>query len=184
METLPVEQRLQELDRCQESWYLLAACWCSGRSVLDVGAGTGYGLEILQRAGAGPVCGIDPLPLRPHILPLPIGMAQSASYDVVVAMDVIEHVEDDVAFLENMLRVARREVFFSTPNWLVSHAGNAYHAREYTPEELLELIAGRGWTERDRVAESCVYTLGADGRPGRIASPSLARGAFGVRLIK
>jgi SAM-dependent methyltransferase len=110
-------------------------------SVLDVGAGTGYGLEILAAAGAAPSFGIDPLPLREYISPIPVAACASKSYDVVVACDVIEHVEDDRAFLADLLRVARKFVFLSTPNWNYSRAKNEYHAREYTPWELLDLVA-------------------------------------------
>lgn len=146
METLTVEARRAEPDRCQEHWYRLLAAWCAGNRVLDVGAGTGYGIDMLLGAGAAVVHGIDPLPLREDILraddTLLDGLADGA-YHWVVALDVIEHVEDDAGLLRRMLRVASKGVFLTTPNWHVSRARNPYHIREYTPEELTALVGER-----------------------------------------
>jgi 2-polyprenyl-3-methyl-5-hydroxy-6-metoxy-1,4-benzoquinol methylase len=175
METLPIEDRLKEPDRCQARWYELVSTWCKGQSVLDVGAGTGYGLDILQQAGAFPVCGIDPQPLRDYIISVPVDQVTSKSYDIVVSMDVIEHVEKDVEFLQHLLRVAKSEVFFSTPNWNISKAQNRYHVREYTPEELFLLI----WPYRREF-----YTLDDKNSPVEILTPQQAGANFGVRLFK
>lgn len=143
METLTVEDRLRERDRCQEHWYKLASTWVSGKTVLDVGAGTGYGMDILRAAGCKQVDGIDPLPLRPDITATRIEDIATASYDAIVCCDVIEHVEDDHKFLKEMLRVARDFVFISTPNWNTWHCQNKYHFREYTPEEMKALLDGQ-----------------------------------------
>lgn len=143
METLSIERRRAEPDHCQEHWYHYATARLRGMSVLDVGAGTGYGLDILQAGGATPVFGIDPQPLRDYIAPVPIADVASASYDAVLAVDVIEHVEDDRAFLADLLRVARRHVFISTPNWNHWRCTNPHHFREYTPEELAGILSGR-----------------------------------------
>jgi 2-polyprenyl-3-methyl-5-hydroxy-6-metoxy-1,4-benzoquinol methylase len=140
MEQLTRERRMQEPDRCQEHWYRLVASRFSGLTVLEVGAGSGYGMDILRAAGAA-VTGIDPLPLRGDITDMPVSSFSAKSFDVVVACDVIEHVEDDVRFLAELVRVARKFVFISTPNWNISHAANQFHVREYTPEELSALLA-------------------------------------------
>lgn len=141
METLTVEERLAQPDFCQQHWYWLLAPWVRGRAVVEVGAGTGYGVDIMRAAGAVVVHGLDPLPLRDDIINTPFEMVNPNSYDVAVACDVIEHVEEDADFLAQLLRVAREYAFFSTPNWNVSHAQNDYHVREYTPEELRALLA-------------------------------------------
>jgi len=90
----------------------------------------------IMREAASAVCGIDPLPLREDIFDTPIEQIQEKAYDVVTACDVIEHIEDDVGFFRELMRVAREYVFISTPNWEISHAENQYHVREYTPSEL------------------------------------------------
>lgn len=176
MEELSVEERLQEPDRCQAVWYDFVASWASGLSALDVGAGTGYGLDILQNAGVGPVCGIDPLPLKDYILSVPVEKLTGKSYDVVLAIDVIEHVAKDKAFLDHLIRVAKQKVFFSTPNWNVSKAQNAYHVREYTPKELVALVG------KKKGVTVMYYTLDETGQPKEIKAPKDASGAFGVLL--
>lgn len=140
METLTVEARLAQPDYCQEMWYRLLAPWARGRTVLEVGAGTGYGVDILRAAGAIVVHGLDPLPLRTDIINTPFETVNPKTYDMTVACDVIEHVEDDEGFLAQMIAVAREYAFFSTPNWNVSRAENEYHVREYSPEELRKLL--------------------------------------------
>jgi hypothetical protein len=141
METLSVEERLGQPDFCQEMWYRLLVPWAHRRTVIEVGAGTGYGVDILRNAGASAVHGLDPLPLRSDVIDTPFLTVNPRSYDLSVACDVIEHVEEDEAFLAQLLKVAREFAFFSTPNWNVSHAENEYHVREYTPEELRTLLA-------------------------------------------
>jgi 2-polyprenyl-3-methyl-5-hydroxy-6-metoxy-1,4-benzoquinol methylase len=136
METLPIEERRSGPGRCQDHWHRFLAPWVKARSVLDVGAGHGFGMDIMHEMGASSVCGIDPLPLRDDIFDTSIEVVQEKAYDVVTACDVIEHIEDDVGFFRALMRVAREYVFISTPNWNISHAENQYHAREYTPDEL------------------------------------------------
>lgn len=150
MESLPLDQRLAHEGPFQEHWYrFVGGNFACGRTVLDVGAASGYGLEILSWAGALDVMGIDPLPLGPRVRQVPIEQIQSKSWDLVTALDVIEHVPDDAAFFAELVRVARWGIFLSTPNWHVWRAANPLHAREYRPEELLALLGGRShqaWT--------------------------------------
>lgn len=146
LESLGPENRKAALaGRCQEHWYRLAAQRVSGLSVLDVGAGDGYGLPILIGGGASKVLGIDPAPSGPDVRAVPVEAIGSRSFDAVVAMDVIEHVgwsdEDAEVFLEHLLCVACRWVFFSTPNYDYHKCKNQYHAREYTATELTVMIA-------------------------------------------
>lgn len=143
MEHLSLAERLRQLDHCQDHWYKLAARYAVGQMVLDVGAGTGCGLSILAAAAAA-VTGIDPLPAGPGVLATPVEQFADGSFDLVTAMDVIEHVQDDVAFLGHLVRVARAAVFLSTPNWDYLHAQNPYHFREYTAGELDALLRSTG----------------------------------------
>ena len=60
---------------------------------MDVGAGSGYGMKIMKKAGASAVGGIDPNPGRD----VDFGRGEDilGYYDWITCMDVIEHVEDD-----------------------------------------------------------------------------------------
>lgn len=106
-------------------------------------------MSILRQAGAKDVHGIDPLPLHRDILRADdahLDTLADGAYQVVCAMDVIEHVEDDAAMLRRMLRVASEGVFISTPNWNHSKAEYEFHVREYTPAEMVSLLSGLTWT--------------------------------------
>ncbi|MBU0706720.1 class I SAM-dependent methyltransferase [Patescibacteria group bacterium] len=151
MERLPAEQRRAIDKEYQAHWYryvagLHASYLHAGTSVLDVGAGTGYGLRILREAGIN-VHGFDVARIDPSVPVDRIERYATESYGLVLALDVIEHVEYDHKFLDELLRVAYRGVFISTPNWNVSRAENQYHVREYTPTELRDLLASRGFVK-------------------------------------
>lgn len=136
---LPLDERKAQPDRCQERWYRWIAARYAGKRVLDVGAGTGYGLPILRSAGAEAE-GFDLLPAGDGVSLGRIEDYADRTWDVVVALDVLEHVEADGAFLRQLLRVAKEEVFFSTPNWRQWGCTNAFHVREYDPPELRALL--------------------------------------------
>ncbi len=103
-------------------------------SCLDVGGGLGVGLRLL-RARSSRVRAID---RDPRLLSLGVELGDvrdepSASVDWVLAIDVIEHVEDDLSFMRELWRVARRGVFVTTPNQAEHpHYTWPYHVREYT----------------------------------------------------
>lgn len=157
MEDLPVEERLLlEPDHSQIHWYAHAAAWGAGKAVLDVGAGSGYGLAYLRAAGPTVLRGIDLAPAGPLVELEGIGPLPDRSYDLVVCIDVIEHVEDDREFLADLLRVARERVFFTTPNWNRSRCANRLHVREYTPDELADLLRWyryTAWTGVEKVVQ-------------------------------
>ena len=165
IEDLSLSDRLSLInDRCQEHWYRLVGEMAKGKRVLDVGAGTGYGLDILKAAGCSP-SGIDLLPAGIGVARLAIEDIASAAFDWVIAIDVIEHVEDDHYFLEDMEQAAINNVFFSTPNWNRSKVRSRWHVREYTPHELQDLIAYRRhefWSSDDDLVAKKLETLEAD----------------------
>ena len=117
----------------QMGWYAMAAQRVANLSVLDVGCGTGAGLSVLRAGGAKLVEGqdVDPALEGEGIIISTIDALPAGYADVVTCIDVIEHVLDDLAFFNNLRRIARRELIVSTPNHAVSHAFNSCHAREY-----------------------------------------------------
>lgn len=127
------------------------------QSVLEIGCGNGVGTAMIHHNNRH-VFGTDKLPsnvefareLYPWIpfavvdVSKPID-AKFAS-DVVVAVEIIEHVADSCTAMKHMLNVAKKTVWISTPNGrLTQHEkppSNPYHVAEYTPEEMLGLIHG------------------------------------------
>lgn len=135
--------------------YRFAASLVRG-TVADVGSGEGYGAALL--AGATCALGLDVDPdavghaaraypavrfVRADARRLPF---RGASIDGIVALQVIEHLDDSTAFLEDARRVLRSGglLVLSTPNRATFPAGiNPWHTHEYEAEELHAVVGRR-----------------------------------------
>jgi len=143
--------------------YAFAGRVARGRRVLDAGCGSGYGAAELARE-ASQVLGIDIAPeaidyAREHYhadnlrfergscLEIP---APGASFDLVVAFEIIEHLSDWRAFLGEVRRVLSPggQFLVSTPNKVyyaearAELGPNPFHAHEFEYEEFRqELLA-------------------------------------------
>jgi SAM-dependent methyltransferase len=139
--------------------YAFAARYARGRRVLDAGCGSGYGAVRLA-LNASSVWGVDvaeealayarahcPLPnlrfIRASCTELP---APDACFDLVVAFEVIEHLQEWEKLLREMARVTAPDGLFlvSTPNKDYYEASrgrsepNPYHVHEFGFEEFRE----------------------------------------------
>ena len=127
--------------------------------LLDAGCGTGRNL--IEFGRLGPARGIDPSPqavefcrrrgldnvteARIEELPFP-----DASFDVMLACDVIEHVPDDAVALTELRRVAAPGgmLLVTVPayRWMWSpHDVYMHHYRRYTLRGLRERVRAAGW---------------------------------------
>jgi SAM-dependent methyltransferase len=118
-------------NRCR---YGFAAPWVAGKDVLDVGCGTGLGTRQLLNQGAAHVIGVD---VRPDVVELAVAADPrgdpnayvvhdlesglpfpDASFDVVMALDILEHILDQDALLSEIRRVLKAGgvAFVSVPN--------------------------------------------------------------------
>jgi SAM-dependent methyltransferase len=148
---------LRLLDR-----YLAPAANGRQRRVLDVGCGTGTMLRELRRYGA--VKGVDAdeqavqLSRRRGIEdveqvdpgPLPFG---DGSFELVTALDVVEHVDDDVAMLADLRRVLvpGGTLLVSVPAFAFLWGAQdeiAHHKRRYRAPELRERLLEAGFEIR------------------------------------
>ena len=148
--------------------YLFAEQMVKGKRVADIACGTGYGSEMLAKAGARSVHGIDlseeavQFSLEHHNVPnaaFSVGNAQKLTaipdgeYDVVVSFETIEHLPNVESYLDEMSRILRPGGTFlvSTPDRRLSsvmhpflgHPANPHHVREYIERELLDLLSTR-----------------------------------------
>ncbi len=132
------------------------------RRILDMGCGTGGMLEPLRRFGE--VEGVDASESAVRLchergemavthltsaeLPFP-----DDSFDVLTALDVIEHISDDVAAVSEVRRVLRPGgIFLATvpahPALWGAQDEISHHFRRYTARTLHRTLAGAGLRER------------------------------------
>ncbi len=132
--------------------YHFAADLVSGK-VLEIGTGTGYGVDIIAPKAAEfvtldkslPTFDVDALPtnvetISANVPPIPFG---STLFDAVVSFQVIEHIEQDDKFVEEVYRVLKPGgvAIISTPNAPMSLTRNPWHVREYTADQFHGLLS-------------------------------------------
>lgn len=131
--------------------YVEAAKRVQGR-VLEIGTGTGYGIDIIA-----PMCSrfvtmdktrseeLGAMPANVEfkegvVPPLPFA---DESFDCVVSFQVIEHIERDKEFVREVRRVLKKggKFIVSTPNRPMSLTRNPWHVREYNAEQFSALLS-------------------------------------------
>lgn len=150
-ETIEISNRL-----FHEARYYFASSRAARRRILDVACGIGYGSEILFRAGARIVTGVDysidaisqasarQSPgrsisfVRADAVALPFA---TGSFDLIVTFETIEHLSDPKCFLRECARCLGHDglLLLSTPNADAIPAGlkhSPYHIREFNLTDL------------------------------------------------
>jgi len=72
----------------------------------------------------------------------PLKGIDNNSIDFVVTFQVIEHINNDELFISEIYRVLRPggKLILTTPNQLMSLTRNPWHFREYTPNQIQEIL--------------------------------------------
>ncbi len=139
--------------------YLFARELVTGRNVLDVASGEGYGTRLLAER-ARYVLGVDIAEeaveharrayAQSGLLEFVLGDCTAlpmaaASVEVVVSFETIEHVHNPGQVLNEFRRVLRSDglLVISTPNRAHYPAGNPFHRHEFTAEEFREELRVR-----------------------------------------
>lgn len=133
--------------------YRFASQFVSGRSVLDVGCAGGHGSVLLAEAGAERVVGIDRSrdvirhaarnavhPRVSYACADMLSLPQGATYDVIVACEVIEHCDTPQHFLDAVTALLAPDgtCIISTPNaerQLGTRYRNPYHKFAWDVDE-------------------------------------------------
>ncbi|MEP6925276.1 MAG: class I SAM-dependent methyltransferase [Pyrinomonadaceae bacterium] len=126
--------------------------------ILDVGCGTGGNLEMLAKFGAATGVDVSDDALefcRTKGLTVHKGLAESlpfetASFDVVTALDVVEHLDDDVAGLKEMHRVLKKDgrslIFVPAFMFLWGVQDDvSNHRIRYTKKQIVERLEKSGF---------------------------------------
>ncbi len=129
----------------------------SNSTVLEVGCGIGLGTALLDKSLTTRIIGTDNLIENVKIARALYPWIQFDMWDVctpnvkrkvdtVVAVEVLEHVEDAKCAISNMCFAALREVWISTPNGYGKKKPpeNIYHVQEYTISEVRSMVPD-GW---------------------------------------
>ena len=139
--------------------YIFVARFVKDKIVLDIGCGSGLGAKYWTDKGAKSIVGIDIdsnaieeaiswsrkvsfMVIDAQAMPFP-----DNSFDTVVALEVIEHLEDASAFLIECWKILKIEgiLICSTPNRqvvspLLKKPRNPHHIKEFNPKEFSILI--------------------------------------------
>ncbi|MCU0451469.1 MAG: class I SAM-dependent methyltransferase [Bernardetiaceae bacterium] len=124
-------------------------------NLLEVGCGTGKGLTVFAEKCEHYTAIDKNTKLLKHLSGLypkftfvdcfipPLAGLEDNEYDVLVTLQVIEHIEDDHYFLRELNRVLKPggKAIISTPNRPLTLSRNPWHVREYTAPELQTLLA-------------------------------------------
>ncbi len=154
--------------------------------ILEIGCGTGHNLPMLARFGEVEAIEIDPaartiagerLGRAIGDAPLPElpGIERSA-YDLIAVLDVVEHIEDDVAALRAMRDCLKPggKILIAVPahQWMWSaHDTVNHHHRRYSKQSLRTAIAAAGLRPRKLTYfNSLLFPLAAAARvAGRLS---------------
>ena len=127
--------------------------------ILDIGCGTGANLEMLARFGSAEGVDVSDDALefcRRKGLEVQKGLAESLPYadetfDITTALDVVEHLDDDIAGLKEMHRVTktggRSLIFVPAFMWLWGVQDDvSNHRIRYTKKQIVERLEKAGFT--------------------------------------
>ena len=170
--------------------------------ILEVGAGTGSNLALLARYGR--VDAIEPddaaralaarrsgIAVKPGLLPDGVALDDGA-YDLIVLLDVLEHIPDDLATLQalrpKLASDGRVLVTVPAMPWLWSaHDAAHHHQRRYTAAALADVFERAGYRVRHRsffntllfplivAARAAGTLLGREGGDDAMPPPALNR---------
>lgn len=118
-------------------------------TVLDVGCGIGIFLNMM-RPHCKEVAGLDISPVAINTLEskgikgkvgeLPQICFPDKSFDVVVATEVVEHLDNPAMFLREAIRVARKKVIFSVPDNVLGYKEEIEHRQIFSKPILEEIL--------------------------------------------
>lgn len=143
-----------ELEAEHVARYEFAASFCKGKTVLDLGCGTGYGSAIIAKV-AKDVLGIDisreairyarkkyqAHNLNFEIMDISDYLGQNKKYECIICLEVIEHISQpqktlsDISFLLSEQGI----LILSTPNGL--NPKFKFHVHGWNREGLVELLS-------------------------------------------
>lgn len=136
------------------SAYVFAEKYISG-DVLELGCGEGRGIDIVLKRSKS-FTAIDKIsevterlsrkyPNEKFISSSfpPLKNIENESFDTLISFQVIEHIKNDKLFIKEIHRILKPggKALISTPNISMTLTRNPWHVREYTSQQLFDLVS-------------------------------------------
>ena len=158
---MPQAKFLQDLYYLALARYQLASQYAQDQIILDAGCGAGYGAAKLAQAGAKKVYGVDISAdsvqyCQEHYYEPSLSFQQGnltsldfpdGFFDLIVALEVIEHIKDYEKAISEFYRVLKPEgmLIISTPNkkiysWGTKKPFYPFHFHEFNLAEFQEML--------------------------------------------
>jgi SAM-dependent methyltransferase len=146
-----------------------------GKKVLEAGCGIGYGTALLHLENE--VVGTDKnsrqVGYAKAIYPFckfdvwDVSIRTYQEHDIVVAIEVLEHIKDYQAAMKNLIDSAKDTIYLSTPNRNHPDIGNdnphnKLHVKEFTPREIIKMSGEKvevlDWSTFEKLDEETTVT--------------------------
>lgn len=152
--------------------YQTAADYVSGKRVLDIACGAGYGSWMLRGAGAIAVVGVDlspetvqyaqqnyQIPGVEFVCANAEQFESSEHFDVVVSFETLEHLHHPKKFLERIrnLLVPGGNLLLSVPLGETRHF-DPYHLHAFSQEDVFALLEQTGFSVEYHRCDDCFWT--------------------------
>ena len=136
------------------SAYVFSEKYISG-DVLELGCGEGRGIDIVLKRSKS-FTAIDKIsevterlsrkyPNEKFISSSfpPLKNIENESFDTLISFQVIEHIKNDKLFIKEIHRILKPggKALISTPNISMTLTRNPWHVREYTSQQLFDLVS-------------------------------------------
>lgn len=129
-------------DETSRKYFLFSTRWITGRfisgvlkhlkktspgTILDIGCGTGFVTDALQKSAGADIVGCDRDPVRLSFAKKQYGLEtvladitclpfKPSSFDTVIAMEIIEHIPEKEVALAEIKRVSAKNILITVPN--------------------------------------------------------------------
>lgn len=133
-------------------------------TVLDAGAGVGYGFEILIEANDNQAyIGLDRNPANKIVYKADFETGEGIDdhtrmpFDIFVGLEIIEHLNDEgVKRFVMLAKEAKRWIVVSTP---IVPNSNKFHKQQFNYGTLLQLFLGEGWRHYQTFSQNNTYGI-------------------------